>query len=192
MTSIKEFERVAEECRDILIKEGFTELIDRTIRYKVDTKAKKALGTTTRNFVNQTIDMRTGEIKTNTFIYTITMNWTFVLHSSEKVVRDTIMHEMCHCVNDGMKHTGGWKRAANAVAKYGFDITRTCDSSTIQEYMEIYQPKDTVKYRVICPKCGVIARRQRDSKMLKNIRLFGTKSGSYCGICGSRDLKVEE
>ncbi len=192
MTSIKEFERVAEECRDILIKEGFTELMDRTIRYKVDTKAKKALGTTTRNFVNQSIDMRTGEIKTNAFIYTITMNWTFVLHSSEKVVRDTIMHEMCHCVDDGMKHTGGWKRAANAAAKHGFNITRLCNSSTIQEYMDIYKPKDTFKYRVVCPNCGVIAWRRRDSKMLKEIRLLGAKSGSYCAKCGSRNLTVEE
>ena len=192
MTTRKEFEEFAEKCRSILIKEGFTELADRVITYSVRTNATKSLGTTTRKFVSQYINMRTGEVKRNTFIYNIEMNWTFVLHSSETEVHNTIMHEMCHCVDGGMKHTGGWKRAANSVRKYGFDITRLADADKIQEYMNIYNTQNPIKYRVVCPNCGVIASRKRDSKMLKEIRLLGAKSGSYCAKCGSRNLTVEE
>ena len=96
MTTRKEFEEFAEKCRSILIKEGFTELADRVITYSVRTNATKSLGTTTRKFVSQYTNVRTGETRCNTFVYNIEMNWAFVLHSSEAEVQNTIMHEMCH------------------------------------------------------------------------------------------------
>lgn len=82
------------------------------------------------------------------------------LKASDKAIKNTMMHEVLHCVDDCFCHTGRWKKLARKISytyneKYG-EIKRTASNKEMglkKEDIPIKKEKK-INYELYCPKCG--------------------------------------
>lgn len=92
-------------------------------------------------------------------------------------IYETIAHEVIHCVDGCMKHTGRWKEIVQRFnAAYGTHITRTC--SAPKSYTE------NAPYKIACEKCGNTIGYARMCKSVKHPELYS------CGRCGGDFKRV--
>ena len=108
---------------------------------------------------------------------------------SYEAIMDTMLHELLHCHEDRMCHTGEWKRCANLVNKtFGFNIKRTT-SAAEKDLTEVVN--NDYKYLVACDTCGATNKYKRKSKLIK-ILLKHPHGACQCGACGGTDFTVTE
>lgn len=109
----------------------------------------------------------------------------WVMDLDDKIIKNTIIHEIIHCFPKCNNHGTEFKKYANYInKKLNYDISRLGDKKADYKKSNVkYENKPIkYKYKIICKKCGHIYYRQR---LKKNIT---TKY--RCSICNGR-LKVE-
>lgn len=114
----------------------------------------------------------------------------WVMELDEKIIKNTIMHELIHCMPYCNNHGAEFKRYANYINnKLGYDISRVGNKE--QDYKKSnleYKEEKQLKYKIECQKCGYTFYRQRQNKN------FTRKY--RCGKCGGRfeviNLKEEK
>lgn len=91
---------------------------------------------------------------------------------------ETIYHELCHSIPNGMCHTGEWLKAVTKVNKVlGTNIKRT--SSSEEKKVDNSVSASYNKYHFRCTNCGYIIHKNRQSNFTRNPQSYG------CRNCGS-------
>lgn len=106
-------------------------------------------------------------------------NW--VMDLDEKIIKNTIMHEIIHCLPNCNNHGEYFKKYANYInQKLGYNISRLGNKE--QDFknsnLDYIEKAPTYNYKIICPKCGQEFFRQRINKN------FARKY--RCGKCGGK------
>ena len=105
----------------------------------------------------------------------------WVMDLDEKIIKNTIMHEIIHCFPNCNNHGKVFKQYANYInEKLGYNIERLGNKK--EDYLKsniIYKQEDIkYYYKIKCIECGLIYYRQRLRKnLLKAYR---------CGRCNGR------
>ena len=98
-----------------------------------------------------------------------------------KIIKNTIIHEIIHCFPGCNNHGATFKSYANYInKKLGYDISRVGNKEAdyIKSNVEYNRNTAIYKYKIICQKCGQVFYRQRMKKDL--IRKY------CCSKCGGR------
>ena len=91
---------------------------------------------------------------------------------SDRVVLETIIHEIIHTVQGCFNHSPVWKKYVQIINDmYNMDISRT----KTFEYMGIEKPKETARYILKCEQCGHEYTRQRMSDVIRYPELYRCK-----------------
>lgn len=100
---------------------------------------------------------------------------------SEREITEVLVHEVIHTCPGCMNHGEKWKKYAACMNKiYGYDIKRLYD---IENTKLKEATAKRYKYRITCESCGAEMFRQRNSKVIKDIKRYRCR-------CGGK-LKVE-
>ena len=86
------------------------------------------------------------------------------MNLEEKIIKNTIMHEIIHCFPECNNHGKQFKKYANYInQKLGYNISRlgNKEEDFIKSNIEYKNEKIKYKYKIICKKCGQIFFRQR-------------------------------
>ena len=109
----------------------------------------------------------------------------WVMQLDESIVKNTIIHELIHCIPNCNNHGKMFKKYASYIkSKLGYDI-KSCGNKK-EDYKKSnieYNEQTNYKYIIRCKKCVQIYYRQRRNKNLE--------SRYRCGICGGK-LEVEK
>lgn len=105
----------------------------------------------------------------------------WVMKLDDKIIKNTIIHELIHCIPYCNNHGQEFKKYARYInQKLGYDIKRAGNPKEDYQQSNVpYTEKEVnYKYRIKCQKCGQTIYRQRF-----NIR----KINRYrCGKCGGK------
>ena len=104
----------------------------------------------------------------------------WVLELDDDIIKNTIMHELIHCIPYCNNHGTEFKKYANLInAKYGYDVARVGDKKKDFEKSNVeFSDKINYRYKGICKGCNQEFFRQR---IIKN---FTRKY--RCAKCGGR------
>lgn len=103
----------------------------------------------------------------------------WVMDLDESIIKNTIMHEIIHCLPYCNNHGKEFKKYATYInEKLGYNITRLGNKKEDfrKSDIEYKEEINNYKYKIICNKCGQIIYRQRFRKELI--------SKYRCGKCG--------
>ena len=98
----------------------------------------------------------------------------------DSIIKNTIMHELIHCIPYCNNHGTEFKKYANIInLNYNYNISRVGDKKRDFEKSKIkFKEANTHNYEIVCKGCNNIFYRQRLSKN------FTRKY--RCAICGSK------
>ena len=100
----------------------------------------------------------------------------WVMDLDEKVIKNTIMHEIIHCFPYCNNHGPQFKKYANFInIKLGYNISRLGNKEKDFQNSNIQYTKEEYKYTIKCKKCGKQFHRNR---LQKN---FFVKYRCMCG-----------
>ena len=100
----------------------------------------------------------------------------WVMELDEKIIKNTIMHEIIHCFPYCNNHGPQFKKYANFInVKLGYNISRLGNKEKDFQNSNIQYTKEEYKYTIKCKKCGKQFHRNR---LQKN---FFTKYRCMCG-----------
>lgn len=105
----------------------------------------------------------------------------WVMELDDKIIKNTIIHEMIHCIPFCNNHGEQFKRYATYInAKLGYNIKRVGNPKEDYQKSNISYTEKEVEYRykIKCQKCGQEIYRQR-----LNVRKL---SRYRCGKCGGK------
>ena len=105
----------------------------------------------------------------------------WVMELDEKIIKNTIIHELIHCIPYCNNHGNEFKKYANYInEKLGYNISRLGDKKQdfILSNKEYNEKEIRYNYEIICQKCGQKVYRQRVNKN------FTRKY--RCGKCGGK------
>lgn len=90
--------------------------------------------------------------------------WVFDL--DEKIIKNTIIHELLHCLPYCNNHGKVFKKYAKLInEKLGYNITRAGNKKEDFEKSNMeYEEDKEYKYKIVCTKCGNIFYRKRLTK----------------------------
>lgn len=173
-TNIEAVKNYVELARMNLIHLGFTELTETKIVVEWNTRAKNRLG--------QCCPKRSIDGKR---YFLLNFNKRYFEIGDDSNVQGTIIHEVAHCVNNGLshEHSSGWYKA---ITKYntvcGTNIQRCCYDPNYHKYLN-QQAKLSSNYKIYCDCCKkVVKTYQRNCNTVQGIR--SNPSGWRCGGCG--------
>ena len=104
----------------------------------------------------------------------------WVMELNDSIIKNTIMHELIHCIPYCNNHRAEFKKYANMInAKYGYDISRLGDKKKDYEKSNIeYNEMKNYNYKIVCKECKQEFYRKRLNKnFIKKYR---------CAKCGGR------
>ena len=110
-------------------------------------------------------------------------NW--VMQLNEDIIKNTILHELIHCIPFCNNHGREFKRYANYInQKLGYHITTKGNVQEDYKASQLeYSEENNYKYKMICQDCGqVIYRKRFNPNLIKKYR---------CGKCKGK-LKLIE
>lgn len=116
--------------------------------------------------------------------YTIEIS-PWVIELNEEIIKNTIIHELIHCIPYCTNHGKQFKQYAKIVnEKLGYNITRTGNKQDDYQKSNIeYEENNDYKYRIQCKECGQIYYRKRlEKNFTKKYR---------CGKCGGELIIVK-
>lgn len=101
--------------------------------------------------------------------YTIEIS-KWVMELNKSIIKNTIIHELIHCLPYCNNHGEYFKKYANIVNKeLGYNISRLGNKKEDLENSNIeYRYEEQYKYIIECEKCGQIFYRKRLQKNFKN------------------------
>lgn len=109
----------------------------------------------------------------------------WVMQLNDEIIKNTIMHELIHCIPFCNNHGAEFKKyAAYINQKLEYHITTKGNKEADYQASNIdYEEREEYKYKIVCEKCGQIIYRKRFSKnLIKRYR---------CGKCKGK-LKLLE
>lgn len=109
----------------------------------------------------------------------------WVMQLNNDIIKNTIMHELIHCIPFCNNHGKEFKKyAAYINQKLGYHITTKGDMQADYQASNLeYQENNDYKYKIICQNCGQIIYRKRfNQNLIKTYR---------CGKCKGK-LKLLE
>lgn len=97
--------------------------------------------------------------------YTIEIS-RWVLDLNEDIIKNTIIHELIHCLPYCNNHGANFKKYANLInIKLGYNISRVGNKKEdFQDNNIEYEERDEYKYKIQCEKCDKIFHRKRLQK----------------------------
>lgn len=97
--------------------------------------------------------------------YTIEIS-PWVIELNDDIIKNTIIHELIHCMPKCTNHGEEFKRYAKLInEKLGYNITRAGNKKEDYEKSNIeYNEIENYKYRIKCKNCGQIFYRKRLNK----------------------------
>ena len=98
----------------------------------------------------------------------------------EKIIKNTIIHEMIHCFPYCNNHGKEFKKYSNYInERLDYNITRLGNKKEdFKKSNQEYKEENNYKYKIVCKKCGYVYLRKRLKKnFFKNYR---------CGICNGK------
>lgn len=104
----------------------------------------------------------------------------WVMELDEKVIKNTIMHEIIHCFYGCNNHGVKFKKYAEYINdNLGYSISRVGNKEEDfkKSNIEYIPEKQNYKYKIICPGCGQIFYRQRLKKNFFKIFRCGKCKG---------------
>ncbi len=104
----------------------------------------------------------------------------WVMEMDDKIIKNTIMHELIHCMPYCNNHGNFFKAYAKNINKnLGYDVSRVGNKE--EDYKKSgkeYKEQKIYNYKIICEGCGQVIYRQRYNKdFTKKYR---------CGKCGGK------
>lgn len=104
----------------------------------------------------------------------------WVMELDNEIIKNTIMHEIIHCLPYCNNHGKEFKKYAKYInQKLGYDIARVGNKKEDFEKSNIeYKENKNYNYKITCKKCGQVFYRQRYNKNL--VRRY------RCGICNGK------
>lgn len=102
--------------------------------------------------------------------YTIEIS-KWVMELDDKLIKNTIIHELIHCLPYCNNHGIYFKKYANEINnKLSYNISRTGNKKEDFERSSLnYEENENYKYKIECKKCGQIFYRKRLNKNFKII-----------------------
>ena len=108
----------------------------------------------------------------------------WVMELDEKIIKNTIMHEIIHCFPYCNNHGSEFKKYAKYInEKLGYDISRVGNKK--EDYRKSdkeYNEEEKFKYKIVCKKCSQTFYRQR---LIKNLI-----QKYRCGKCGGKFIII--
>ena len=104
----------------------------------------------------------------------------WVLDLNDEIIKNTIIHELIHCIPFCNNHGEEFKKYANYInEKLGYNIkARGNKKEDYEKSNLVYEEDVSYKYKIICEGCGqTIYRKRLNDKLLKRYR---------CGKCGGK------
>ena len=140
--------------------------------------------------VNTRAKSRWGQCKYNGMTFDISISSMLLQKGvSYKAVMDTVLHELLHCHEDRLCHTGEWKRCAELVNDcYDYNIKRV--TSAAEKNIAPTYNTSTVKYKVICNKCGTVTKYKRMGRVIK-LLMKNPEGTCRCNVCGSTSFSLK-
>ena len=108
------------------------------------------------------------------------------MNLDDSIIKNTIMHEMIHCMPYCNNHGQEFKKYAEFINKnLGYEIKRLGNKEEDYKKSNIeFKEKLEPKYKIRCKECGIIFYRQRLKKnFIKNYR---------CGKCKGKLELIEQ
>ena len=105
----------------------------------------------------------------------------WVMKLDEKIIKNTILHEIIHCFPGCNNHKEGFKEYASYINKeLGYNISRLGNKEVDYKKSNLYleEEKNSYKYKILCKNCGQTYYRK---KLKKNLA-----SKYRCGKCGGK------
>lgn len=175
-TTLQSISDYVEIARKNLIALGFTELGGINLLIEWNTRAHTRLG--------QCCPRRN---VAGVRYFVLNFNKEYCEVGDDKNVEGTIIHEVAHCVNNGLNHdhSGGWYKAVTAYnTVYGTNITRCTSDEKYSAHLAVRRSNQKT-YLVFCHYCGDnrVATYHRQSKVVKGIK--ENPNNWKCGRCGS-------
>lgn len=104
----------------------------------------------------------------------------WVMELEDKIIKNTIIHEIIHCLPNCNNHGTEFKKYAEYINKnLGYNISRLGNRREDFEKSNLkYQEKEKINYKIVCENCKQTFYRQR---LIKNL----TKKYK-CGKCGGK------
>ena len=89
------------------------------------------------------------------------------LSTNKQIIKETMVHEVLHCIHNAYGHGFVWKNAANMMNKlYGYSISRLIQPP--EEFSIACLEAPTYKYKITCNECGAVLYRTRRSNLTEN------------------------
>lgn len=89
----------------------------------------------------------------------------WVMDLDEEIIKNTIMHELIHCMPFCNNHGEMFKKYARYINKYlGYDISRLGNKKEDYEKSNIKYEEKQFKYTIKCENCGKVFHRNRLNK----------------------------
>lgn len=103
----------------------------------------------------------------------------WVMELNEDIIKNTVIHEIIHCLPNCNNHGDEFKKYANYInSKLGYNISRVGDKRQDLKNSNIEVEKEKYNYKIECSKCGYYFYRKRlNSNFTKKYR---------CGKCGGK------
>lgn len=97
--------------------------------------------------------------------YTIEIS-RWVLDLNEDIIKNTIIHELIHCLPYCNNHGIEFKKYANLInSKLGYNISRVGNKKEDFQYSNLdYKEKEEYKYKIQCERCDKVFYRKRLQK----------------------------
>ena len=108
----------------------------------------------------------------------------WVMDLDDTIIKNTIMHEIIHCIPYCNNHGDTFKKYALYINKnLNYNISRLGNKKEDYEKSNIdFEEENDYKYKILCKECGQIIYRKRLHKNFEN--------RYRCGICGGKFEKI--
>ena len=136
-----ELKNYTDEVRHMFEQVGLSNKLPTDLTIKLNSRLKSAIGKCKRRGNQYIIEFSTSYFKG------------YVDKSMHREILNTLAHEFCHALPDGMNHGNQWKRYASIVdRKYNLGIQRLAENDPVIE--EMNQKIKETKIQLTCLSCG--------------------------------------
>jgi predicted SprT family Zn-dependent metalloprotease len=178
---LSKLKELAKECENELYKLYLDNSIkdnikNYSIRYVVNYRAKRRLGEC--RYLSDAFR----EINVSSWL---------LKDFSNKDIKNTIMHELLHCLKGCNNHGSRWQMYANIVnKKLGYNVKRLANVSALCDKNNIDKVafnNDRYKYKITCKSCNHVHYAMRITTRIKN---YYVNNNMLCGVCRNRHFEI--
>ena len=159
LISMMKLRKLINECEQMVNDCGYKVP---TIEYKLNSRLSRTLGRCSKRSSTKWL------IEIGTDFYQ-----GCIASGNVELVKQTLLHEICHSLPNGLNHGEVWKRYADNINNnFGYDISRL---TSVPNEVKEYSIKDGVL--VCCDKCNREILTKRNKNVVKNPSVYTCKCG---------------